>query len=257
MTTQRLSRKEIKHDVREDAFRHGVEASYDYVRGHQRTLLLSAVAVVALIAAIAGFITWRHRREAAADELLGQAIRAYDAPVVATGAKPTDEDVPSFPDEASRQAKARELFEKLQKSYSGTGGAAIADVYLGRIQMQQQDVAGARKRWEEFVDEHPDHMLAAGVRVSLIDLDRRSGKGQEIVDRLRADLEKDDKPLPEDVLLFELGTTLEQLGRRDEARAAYQRVADEYPDSPWQSKAMQKVRELSPAASIPSVTLNQ
>jgi len=52
MSTQRLSRKEIKHDVREDAFRHGVEASYEYVKGHRRPLLLTIVGVIALVLAI-------------------------------------------------------------------------------------------------------------------------------------------------------------------------------------------------------------
>jgi len=90
--------------------------------------------------------------------------------------------------------------------------------------------------------------------VSLLGLDRSAGKGQQVVDKLRADLEKEDKPLPEDVLLFELGTTLEQLGRRDEARTAYQRIADEYPDSPFAAKAQTKLRELG-AGAIPQLTV--
>jgi predicted negative regulator of RcsB-dependent stress response len=247
MATQRLSRKEIKHDVREDAFRHGVEASYEYVKGHRRSLVLAVVGVVVVIAAVAGFITWRHRRELAADELLGRAITVYAAPVQATGAKPDDPDSPSFASEATKDAAAKKLFAQLVDDYSGTGGAAVGQVYLGRIALVQGDTATARKQWESFVDDHPEHMLAGGVRLSLLDLDRRSGKAQQVVEKLRADLEKDDKPLPEDVLLFELGTTLEQLGRNDEARTAYQRVVDEYADSPWATKARAKVQQLAPA----------
>jgi tetratricopeptide (TPR) repeat protein len=254
MSTQRLSRKEIKHDVREDAFRHGVEASVDYVKGHQRPLVLSIVGAIALVAAVSAFLAWRHAREQKADEMLGKAMRVFDAQVVSTGAKPDDADDPSFADEASRNAKAKQLFTTLRESYSGTGGGDIAAVYLGRIQMVQGDAEGARKIWQQFLDEHPSHMLAASVRLSLIELDRATGKGQQLVDRLRADLEKDDKPLPEDVLLYQLGTTLEQLGRRDEARAAYQRISDEYPDSPWAQKAAGKARELSPGG-VPSVTV--
>src|SRR5581483_9627072 len=119
----------------------------------------------------------------------------------------------------------------------------VAKVYLGRIALVQGDAATARKDWQDFVDHHPDHMLAAGVRLSLLDLDRTSGKAQQVVEKLRADLDKDDKPLPEDVLLYELGSTLEQLGRSDEARTAYQRVVDEYADSPWASKARAKVQQ--------------
>lgn len=250
MSTQRLSRKEIKHEIREDAFRHVVGDSYDYVRGHRRNLALAIGGVVLVVVAVVGWRTWHERREAAATELLGQAIKAYGAPVVPTGAKPEDPEEPSFPNEASRTARAKQLFERLEREYRRTGGAAVGQVYIGRIALLEKDAAGARKAWERFLDDHPRHLLASAVRVSLFDLDRHEGKGEKVVERLRADLDKDDKPLPEDVILYELGTTLEQLGRRQEAHDAFQRIADEYPDSPWASKAMTKVRELAPPGSV-------
>ena len=250
MTSQRLSRKEIKHEIRDDAFRHAVGESYGYVLGHRRNLLLAIGGVVVLIAAVVGWRVWDGKREAAAADQLGRAIAAYDAPVVPSGAQPDDPDAPSFPDEAAKQARAKQLFEGIAKDYSRTGGAAVANVYIGRIRLQAGDAAGARKAWQEFLDGHPDHMLASAVRRTMLDLDRKEGKGEQVVQRLRADLEKDEKPLPEDVILFELGTTLEQLGRRQEAHDAYQRVVEEYPDSAWVGKATAKLRELAPQPGV-------
>ena len=250
MSTQRLSRKEIKHEIRDDAFRHAVGESYGYVRGHQRNLLLGIGGVALAIAAVVGWRAWDTRREAAASDQLGHAIAVYDAPVVPTGATPDDPDTPSFADEKTKQARAKQLFESIAGDYSRTGGAAVADVYLGRIRLQEGDSAGARKVWQEFLDDHPDHMLASAVRRTLLDLDRKEVKGEQVVQRLRADLEKEEKPLPEDLILFELGTTLEQLGRKQEAHDAFQRVVEEYPDSAWVSKASTKVRELAPQAGV-------
>jgi len=250
MSTQRLSRKEIKHDVRDDAFRHAVEGGYDYVRGHQRNLILVIASIVVLVAGFGGWKTWRAKREAGASDLLGHAIASYDAPVVTSDAKPDDPVEPSFSDDASRLARAKGQLEQLEHDYSGTGAAAVGKVYMGHIRLQEKDSAGARKLWQEFLDERPDDLLASAVRVSLLDLDRKEGKGEQVVQRLRADLEKEEKPLPEDVILFELGTTLEQLGRKQEAHDAFQRVVDEYPDSAWVSKATQKVRELGQPAGV-------
>jgi predicted negative regulator of RcsB-dependent stress response len=247
MSSQRLSRKEIKHDVRDDAFRHAVEGGYDYVRGHQRNLILVIASIVVLVAGYGGWRTWRAKREAGASDLLGHAIASYDAPVVPSGAKPDDPIEPSFADDASRLARAKAQLEQLERDYSGTGAASVGKIYMGHIRLQEKDPAGARKLWQEFLDERPDDLLASAVRVSMLDLDRKQGKGNEIVQKLRADLEKDDKPLPEDVMLYQLGVTLEQLGRGQEAKDAYQRVVDEYPDSPWASKSTMKVRELTTA----------
>src|SRR5687768_17464429 len=135
MSTERLSRKEIKHEIRDDAFRHAVGESYGYVLGHRRNLLLGAGAVVLLIVAVVGWRTWVTRREAAASEKVGQAIKVYDAPIVATGATPDDPVTPSFADEKTRQTRAKQHFEELADDYSGTGGGAIAQVYLGRIRL--------------------------------------------------------------------------------------------------------------------------
>ena len=59
-------------------------------------------------------------------------------------------------------------------------------------------------------------------------------------------LEKSDSPLPQDVILAELGMTFEQLHRTQEAIQSYQRIVDEFPQSPYRQEAQQKVSALDP-----------
>ena len=80
-------------------------------------------------------------------------------------------------------------------------------------------------------------MLAAEARLNLLALDRKQGKGEEVVKELRAMLEKGDTPLPQDVILHELGVTLEQLNRPQEAVQSYQRILDEFPQSPFRARS--------------------
>jgi tetratricopeptide (TPR) repeat protein len=256
---QRLSRKEIKHDVRDDAFRHGVQEGYQYVAGHTRLLIGVLVGILALVGVVIGARAWMGAQEREATDLLARAEKVLQAPIVTSDAKPDDEKAPSFPDAAARDARAKALLDELRSEHSGSAAADVAAIYLGRLRQEAGDAEGARALWQEFLDDHDDHLLSAGVRVSLIELDRASGKAQEVADRLRASLDGDDKELPEDVLLFELGRTLEELGKAEEAREAYQRLGDEYPDSPYASQAQAKARELGPqdpaAAAIPQLQL--
>jgi predicted negative regulator of RcsB-dependent stress response len=254
--SQRLSRKEIKHEIRDDAFHQGVERSYDYVRSHRRNLILAIVGVVLLAVAIGGWRAWSLNREREAGALLGRATVVLQAPVVATDARPDDIVEPSFADEASREARGRELLEQLREEYPRTAAAEVAAVQLGRLRLEAGDEAGARELWEGFLDDHEDHLLAGGVRVSLLDLDRRSGKAEQVATQLQAWLDAQDKPLPEDVLLYELATTHEQLGRTDEALAAYQRIGAEYPDSPFASPAAARARELGGGEGQATPTFN-
>jgi hypothetical protein len=253
--SQRLSRKEIKHDIRDDAFHHSVEAGYGYVADHRRMLLLVLAGVVAVAVAIAGIRTWMVSRERAAADALAAALEVVEAPVVATGAKPDDPREPSFPDETSRDARAAELLAQVVERYPRSGAGAVATVHLGRLRLTAGDEAAARQLWEEFLERHEGHMLASAVRVSLLDLDRRSGKAEQVASELQAALDDDDKPLPEDVLLYELAVTQEQLGQKDAAREVYQRISQEYPDSPFASRASAKLRELGEAPAAPGVAV--
>ena len=73
--------------------------------------------------------------------------------------------------------------------------------------------------------------LAAGAEMNLIRLDREQGRLEELAGRLESLVESGESHLPEDVLLFELAQTLEQLGRHDEA-AKIKRFEEVVPEGP-------------------------
>jgi hypothetical protein len=60
-------------------------------------------------------------------------------------------------------------------------------------------------------------------------------------------LDQAEPPLPQDVILGELAATQAQLGRKQEAIQSYQRIVDEFPQSPYARDARQKIAELDPS----------
>jgi tetratricopeptide (TPR) repeat protein len=139
------------------------------------------------------------------------------------------------------------LLDTVRAEYGHTHAAAIAGVYLGRIAAIEGKGAEARKLWNDYVDGNKDS-LAAMVRLDLIDLDRREGKGEELVGRLRPMLDDSDPQLPKDAVLFQLGVTYEQLQRRPEAVGVYKQIVDEFPQSAYRQEAQQKLASLDPAS---------
>jgi tetratricopeptide (TPR) repeat protein len=236
--SQRLTRKEIKRDEVAEWFG-GVG---DFFRTHGKMLVVAGVALVVLVVGGVGGFLWLSSRATQANALLTRAMKVYAAPVVATDAKPDDSDNPSFTDEATRSAKAKELFAQLKSGFHFAHAADVADVYLGRIALADGDPDGARKLWQEFVDEHGKHLLANEIRVNLFALDRQQGKAADVASALEAMLTKapDERPLPGDVILDELAETYEVLGRADDARSTYARLVEEYPQSAFAAEARQK-----------------
>jgi TolA-binding protein len=240
---QRLTRKEIKRDDFTSAVGRGVE----YAESHVMTIVYAVVGVLVLVAIGVGISYWRANQAQSAGEALAKAVKIYQAPVVTADAKPTDPTTPSFATEEAHRAAARKALQKVRDSYGSTNAADVANLYLAQIDAEEGKLAEARKIWQDFVDAHPKHMLGAEARLNLIHLDREQGKGEDVVKQLRAMLEKGDTPVPQDVLLHELGATLEQLKRPQEAAQSYQRILDEFPQSPYRSEAQQKVAALDPA----------
>jgi TolA-binding protein len=241
--TQQLTRKEIKQDDFATAVGRGVM----YAESHARTLLL-ALGAVALLAVL--FVVGRAflaERAEDANEMLSRAMKVAQAPLDAEAPKPDDPANPVFADSDARRIKAKQLFEEVRSEYGSTDSADIAGLYLAQIAAEEGQLDRARELWSEFVDDHGDNLLAGQARVNLLHLDRQQGKGEEVVTRLRSMLEQEEPELPKDVVLFELATTQEQLGRKQEALQSWRRLSEEYPESGYRSDAQRKVAALDPA----------
>jgi predicted negative regulator of RcsB-dependent stress response len=243
--SQRLTRKEI----RKDEFANVVGRGVEYAESHVRTLVLVIVGAVVLAGAAVGIYAFLGHRSGGASEALAAAVKVYSAPINATGAKPNDPKEPSFADETARRARAKVLFEKVRGSYSHTDAADIAGLYLAQIAVAEGKTDEARKLWTAFVDAHSDSILAGEARINLIHLDRKQGpkaKVEELATRLKAMQEQSQPPLPEDVILSELGATYEQLDRKEDAMQAYKRIMEEFPQSAYRTVAQQRLSALDP-----------
>jgi tetratricopeptide (TPR) repeat protein len=233
MSSDRLTRKEIKEDIRHDEVQHFLGDLIMRIEERPTFYLGLLGVVLALIAGASGIYAMMNSRNEAGNEELGKAIKIYGAPIEAQNAKPDDADKPSFSSESARKAKAKDAFDKVEGGEAGQ----IAELYQAGMALAEGDKAKARKIWEKFVADHKGDALAMTVRLNLIQLDREEGKGQQVLDQLQKELDGKDKSLPDDVLIYELARTREALGQKDEAKKLYQRLLDEYPTSAYTGDA--------------------
>lgn len=236
----RLSRKEVKRDEVLETFGSAV----GYVRGHGRTMLLAAAAVVVVALGYLAFTLWNASRQEGANEGLAEALAVAGAEIDAHDPRP-DADPPKFADEAARQARAKEAFESVQREHSGTAPAAVATSYLARMAAEAGDIDRARALWDEVIDEGGESLLTAEARLNRMALDREQGRLAELADRLRADLDSTEPELPKPILLHELALALEALGQPEEAREIYRRLAEEHPGSSYAAGAERRAELLA------------
>ena len=240
---QRPTRKDMKRDELADVMERGVE----YAGSHMKTILFAIGGLLALVALLGAFSMYRGSRAEKANAALSKAIEVYQAPIDPTAAKPDDPENPTFADAAARQARAKTLFQELRDDYGSTDAGSVASVYLAQIALAENQPDQARELWNSFIEGHEDHLLAGQARINLLQLDRSQGKGEEVAQTLTAMLEQSEAPLPQDILLHELAITQQQLGKTADAIQSYQRIIDEFPQSPYAGDARQKIGELDPS----------
>ena len=155
--------------------------------------------------------------------LVGRTVRDNRAQAALTDALVTSR-IPG------RTQETRRRFERLIEDYRGSGAAWAAHGHLAELEAVNGRFAEARTLWVALVEGGPGE-LAADAEMNLIYLDREEGRLEELAGRLESLVESGESHLPEDVLLFELAQTLEQLGRHDEAGRIkrFEEVAPEGP----------------------------
>ncbi len=242
--TQHLTRKDIKRDPLAQA----VGDTVDYAASHSQLILKSLGALLGLAVVVGLVMTYLNQRKSSAAEGLAAAMKVYGAEIDAASPQPDDAKKPTFKDEASRRAKAQELFAKVVDSYGGTPAGRVASAYVGNIAAASGDLATAKSRWQAYADQAGNEPLAAQVRLNLLRLDQAAGNDSAVAERLEAMLKQTgEKSMPEDVILFELATVHEKLGKTDDALAAYQRIIDEFPQSGYGQESRQRAAVLGTA----------
>ncbi len=147
---ERLTRKDIKRDDFTAAMGRGVE----YAGSHVRNIAYAIGGILLLVALGIAIHFYRANRLEEANHALAGAMKVYQAPVTATGAKPADPDEPSFATDAARRTRAKELLKKVHDDYGSTDAGAVASLYLAQIAADEGRLDEARKLWSDYADDH-------------------------------------------------------------------------------------------------------
>ena len=234
-----LSRKEMKRDEVREAVGRGVE----YVRGHERTALYVVGGLIGVLVIAALVIFLLGRRESGASERLAEALRIYGAtgrPARPGARRPREAAVRHRPGARSTSRRRR------SRSWPRAAPTPVRwrRSTSARSRRSNGDTETARRLWTEYLSANPGTALAVSVELNLLALDRQAGKLEEVKSGLEKQLEEGAKrSLPEDVVLYELATTLEALGRDTEAQDTLQRLVDDHPRSPFAFEARRRLQE--------------
>ena len=205
--------------------------------------ILAIIAGVLILAAIVGayFYMQAQSRDKASAQL-GAALTVMQSPITPPSSIPgAAQPAGTFPTEAARGEAAIAALQKVIDGYSNQETGTAARYHLGTTYLQLGRPADADKAFAEAVSKGGSSVYADMAKLGHVQALAAQQKFDDAI-KLLTDLSAQrDSKLPIDGVLMELARVCRKAGKTQEAKAAFKRVVDEFPESGYVGEARQQL----------------
>jgi TolA-binding protein len=239
---KRTERQRLKQDELTLFTRHARET----LEERRRELTWIVVAVVVIAAGALGYLGWRNHQQGRANMLLADALAVEQArvgpPADATGAPGL-----AFPTEHDRAQAAAQKFKAVADAFPSTDDGIFSRYQEASNLVAVGDLSGAARAYQQVIDRAGEGIYGQMARLGLAEVQARNGQYEQAITGLKALAQRKDGPLPIDGILMQLGLAYRDAGRTADAQQTFNRLIDEFPDSPFNGDAKRERDALNKA----------
>jgi len=242
-----MKRTERQHLKENELRAFAVQAREAIDSRRRETMALVGIAVVVGIVAL-GYLGWRERVQGKAHALLAQAMSVQDARVGPPPAPGAPSGGLYFPTERERAQAALTKFKIAADAYPSTDAGIFARYQQGATALSLGDASGAAAAYQQVIDKVGDGFYGQMAKLGLAEARVRSGKFDEAINTFKELAQRKEGPLPVDGILMQLGRAYLEAGKRADAQQTFNRLVEEYPNSPFSIDARKELDTLKKSA---------
>jgi TolA-binding protein len=232
-----------RHHLKENELQRAADEVRRYYEGHERqtTWLVAAVAIVVVVAA--GYFFWSDRIQSRSHDLLAQATSVQDARIAVPGSADTKG---TYPTERARLQAAVTKFKAAADAYPSTDAGLYARLQEASGQLALGNTAVAVSAYQDVVNRAGSSSIYGLTgQLGLAEAQARAGQYEPAINTFREMAQRKDGPLPIDGILMQLGRTYRDAGKRTDAQSTFNRIVQEFPESPFQQDAKRELETLN------------
>jgi TolA-binding protein len=215
---------------------------------HKQQLTVAVTAVVVIVAAAVAFVTWRSQTGSRSEALLADAMateRAQVAPPPAPGsATPTPPPAGSYPTQKARNEAALAKFMTVADGNPSSDAGIAARYHAAAMLTALGRHAESAQRYQEVVDRGGTSVYGQMAKLGKADAEVAAGKFDQAIAVYRELSSSKDSQLPVDGILMQLGRACDAAGKPTDARQAFKRVVDEFPQSAYSAEAKRALDQI-------------
>ena len=237
-----------RHHLKENELEKFARRAREAVQTRRRETMAGIIALVVIGAVAVGYWAWRERVETRGHAMLAAALAAQEArvgPPPAPGVGPPS--TPSFATERERSLAALAKFKAAADAYPSTDAGIFARYMEAVTSMALGNAADAARAYQQVIDRAGDGIYGQMARLGLAEAQARAGQYDQAINTFKELAQRKDGPLPIDGILMQLGRTYRDAGKRDDAQQTFNRLVEEFPQSPFAGDAKRELDSLKKA----------
>ncbi len=180
-----------------------------------------------------------------AHALLAEALAVQEARVATAG---TPAAPGTYPTERARLDAAIVKFKATADAYPSTDAGLFARYQQASDEVALGNPGAAVSAYQEVVRRAGSSIYGQMAQLGLAEAQSRAGQFEQAINAFKELAQRKDGPLPVDGILMELGRTYRDAGKRGEAQQTFNRIVEEYPDSPFTQEAKRELETLNKTA---------
>ncbi len=236
---------EQRHHLKQNDFVQTALRLWAAFQASRDRILMMAGAAIVVVAVVGGYVWWQTRTSDRASAMFGRAMATGQAQIAPAPTVPGATQLPgTYPTEDARRAASLQAYQEVALAYPSTAAGLAAKYHSAALLLETGRLAEAEESFRDVAARAGRSIYTPLARLGVAAALSGQTKHDDAIQEL-TDLSGDrDGALPVDAVLMELARVCLKAGKVPEARAAFKRIVDGFPESPFVAEARRRLAEL-------------
>jgi TolA-binding protein len=235
-----------RHRLKENEVALSVARARETFDLYRKPIIAGAVAVVAILAIVAGIVIWRQQTDDKSRTLLAEAMAVEQAPVTPAPtpgqATPPPVQPGAYPSEQAKREAALQKFLATANAYPASTAGVAARYHAASLLVLLGRNADAVKQYQQVLDRAGSNALYGEMaKLGIADVEAATGQYDKAIARYTELAGGKDAKLPVEGVLMQLGRAYQEKGSAADAKKTFKRIVDEFPQSPYAAPAKREL----------------
>lgn len=238
-----------RQHLKENELAHIAASAGDLVQDRAKPLIAVIVGVIVVLGGIGDYTAWKNSVESKAHAQLASALAVDEARVGPPAAFGTTANSGlSFVSEREKSQAALTKFKEVADAYPSSDAGLYARYRQAGAAMAVGTPKMAIEAYQQVVSAGGDSLYAQMAKLGLAEAQAQSGEFDAALATFRDLSQRKDGQLPVDGILLRLGRTQVEAGKASEAEQTFNKLVQEFPDSPFTADARKELDSLKKAS---------